>query len=72
MASSNSDTVKKLDELFNSLVDKANEGNVDVSIKIEVFKEGIRWVAVKNKLPVEETPAETGRLGKFKRGLSRS
>lgn len=78
--------VEKLDELFESMLDEAtkkpdagvgNEAKVPLETKIEIFKEGVRWAAVKNKLPDPsiDSPlspgADGGRLGKIKKGLSR-
>lgn len=66
------DTVDKLNKLFNTLLDKAEGEGVDLETKIEIFKEGIRWAAVQNKIPTEDSPDVTGRLGRIKRGLQRT
>lgn len=71
---SKTDIVVQLDEMFGVLLEKAKEGNVALEIRIEIFKEGVRWAAVKNKIPDEadkEHPPREGRLGKFKRNLKR-
>ncbi len=64
--------VEQLDTFFQELLEKAKGEKVDLETRVEVFKEGVRWAAVKNKIPEEgeSTPAG-GRLGKFKRGLRR-
>lgn len=64
--------VDQLDDLFQSLLDKVKEDKIALETKLEVFKEGVRWAAVQNKLPLEgEDKTDGGRLGKFKRGLRR-
>lgn len=62
----------QLDEFFQALLTQAKGEKVDLETKVEVFKEGIRWAAVKNKLPDDSPEAKSGgRLGSFKRGLKR-
>ena len=63
---------EKLDELFEKLLTEANAGDTPLETKIDIFKEGIRWAAVKNKIPeTEEKTPENDRLTRIKRGLGR-
>lgn len=77
------DLIEKLDELFGTILTEvttqkdAGVGNEKITLdqKLEVFKEGVRYAAVKNKLPdpgdnSTKAPVE-GRLGQIKRGLGR-
>lgn len=66
------DLISQLDDFFQTLLEKAKGEKIDLETRVEVFKEGVRWAAVKNKIPDEgETLPAGGRLGKFKRGLHR-
>jgi len=65
----------QLDELFNELLKAAsssNAGEISYEQKLDLFKEGVRYAAVKNKIPEddERTP-KNDRLTKFKHGLGR-
>lgn len=65
------DLIGQLDDFFQLLLDKAKEEKVDLETRVEVFREGVRWAGVKNKIPEEGDKPATGRLGRIKRGLNR-
>lgn len=66
---------ENLNALFNDLLEKANGDKIDVSTKLEIFKEGVRWAAVSNKIAPDEDEKDgktkPNRLAGFKRGLKR-
>lgn len=60
---------EKLDKLIDKLLTDAEAGEMDNEQKIDIFKEGVRWAAVKSKIGLDEPIEDTGRLASFKKSL---
>ena len=60
--------VSRMDTMAFGLLDSAGGDNVSISLRLEIFQQVGRWIAVKEKLDEDDS---AGALGQYKRQLRR-